>query len=180
MSDDGDRTVTLTVPGRLEALLNEAMRSFDVTHGSMPVREALLVALIERGARSVVKRGSTTDPDQRTVGELTVAELADAIGILDIEKARLAARTVREEKEAAATQMAAIMKDVAGMCAVLTPLRRFETVEEIDAFLEPVRATLRQNGGAVAAMMVVGYVHTGAAGDVRYEPNATGTGETLN
>lgn len=157
--------VTLTIPARLAPLIHAAASAVDVIHGVQPERHELLLALIERGARALARRAD--DPDARPVTDLTVAELADSLGLLDLEGARRHARVERQARAEAADAAVAILADVKGLRAACIPRNRITTPEELDEAIANVRHNVAEHAAHV--VLIVGYVVPNGA-EIKADP----------
>ncbi len=149
-------TVTLAIPKRLAAVLEDAARSIDITHGAISPREALILHLIERGARSV----STYDRagDQRSMASVSIAEFADVMGISDLEATRRTCREAREAHEKMALSAGELFRDVEGVRQVNVK-RRIGSAQELTEFAAKVAESMAEHP-TIAIVLAVAYVDT--------------------
>lgn len=155
-TEEKDVAITLTIPGRLIPLLDAAAREIDVTVGTIPPREALLLHLIERGAREV--KNYVRSADYRPLSSLCAAELADMMGILDIEATRRSVHAHRETQERIATEAIALFDSVKGLRQVGTK-RRTTSGEEVLKLANHLAANMREHP-TMAIVIAFAYVDT--------------------
>lgn len=157
-----EQIVTIKIDQRLGVLLDAATRELDVTHGTNLRGEDLVLALLERGARAVI--GHAADRDQRKVSELTVADLADVFGVIDLETARRNSRTQREHTEKACELVKGALKNVENLCEMAQQtIQQFSTLQQFEAFAANVRRTFTEAPGH-GIVMIAGTVHVDDAG----------------
>lgn len=164
------RKIEITVPEHLDPMIVDAMRQLDVLHGSIPHDEALILALIERGARAVIGTRSRR-ADQRPVTELTVFELADALGIVDAEEARRATREARERAGKSLEAAAAMFARAEGLRAIHAPAEPMN-LEGLDAVYRAARQALTEHPEA-RVVVAVGYVTVANESHVLAHPPET-------
>lgn len=158
-------TLTLTIPGRLAPLLRAAAREIDVTHGSgTPGDQALLLHLIERGARHCVDYSASAD--YRSVGSISVAELADVLGIGDLEASRRQCREARELHEQAVTKVKELFAHCDGLRQINAP-RQIRSVAEIHKLASEVSEVFKRSPN-ISLVIAIAYHDAGAA--VKYAP----------
>lgn len=147
--------ITVVVPPNLEALVQQARERLEVLTGTDLRAGDLLVALIERGARALVGAQST-DRDDRKLWEISVAELADQLGVVDLQAAREAARKARDAQEKLAQSAMAIFHDTEGL-RMVAMAHRYTTPEEIETAAAKLTNTMKHHPN-VAIVLAVGYV----------------------
>lgn len=130
-SPDG-RTITITIPARLNDSIREAAREIKITQGEAPTDEKLLVQLIEHGARACA--AYRVGEDARHVGSVSVAELASIFGLADLEETRRLSMQQRESQAKSAEHAMALFSDLQGLRQVHSN-ERFEKPEELDVFI---------------------------------------------
>lgn len=158
-------TFTLEIPERIHDLLQAASTSFDVTHGTQLVGAPLLVALIERGARAVLNaRG---DRVERKIGDMTAAELADVLGIADVEAAREMGRQSREKAEQNAQAVTQLFADVQALRQV--DMRRIKSAKDMTELAERIAHAFGHHPG-LEVVLAVAFAEPTADGATRYSP----------
>lgn len=153
----GTHTISLTLPARLEAVLEAARLRLEVVTGSDLRGDDLLLALIERGAHAVTS-ATPAEHDQRKLWEVTVAEMASQLGIVDLQAARVASREARDAQEKLAAAALALFRDTEGLRQVATPTR-YTKPEEITEAVTKLAGTLTRHPN-LAIVLAVGYVDT--------------------
>lgn len=151
-------TVTITIPARLRDLLNQAAERIDITTGATPEQEALIIALLERGAASVT--AFPLGEDHRKVSEVTVMQLCDAIGIVDLDQARKNAKDQREAGEKSLAHTLELFKDTQGLATVYAPLHRCANVECVKSMLGIIERGLAEKHFTHVLMAIGAVVKT--------------------
>lgn len=133
----------------------------------------VLLALLERGARYVLRHGEHEDRDARKVGEITVTELADVLGIADVEVARAMSREARETAAKSVEAAQAMFANVAGLRSVAVT-GEIPNAKALHDLAERLTATFVHHP-EVRLVAAIAWVEVGADGSRVHKPVAVGT-----
>lgn len=91
------------------------------------------------------------------VSDLTVHELAEAMGVWDLAATRANQRRAMEASAEAMASAVAQLGDAKGLAAVAAPLR-LKTCEELDRFSAAAHATFHANGPGMTLVVLAAWV----------------------
>lgn len=142
------REFTIHISPELDALLAKARDELLIRTGEVPCMHSTIGLLLERACSSVLVG---REHDTRPVGAMTVAELAELMGMIDVESARRNAKQVRSEQETLIAKTAEAFAHVEGLRAA--QVHTIRTTEDLAKWNAAVAHALTHEGIYVAAIV---------------------------
>lgn len=149
MNHHEGREVKINIPAKLDQLLIEAREEMKIRTDEDLCDHDLIGLLIQRGIDSVL---SVREDDRRLVGKLTVAELAELIGMSDVEEAKRLAVAERRNREEMHKKATDAMVDVRGIVEGQIGIVFAKTVEGVEEFAARMKRSIGP-GRYIAALI---------------------------